>query len=37
MITLAHEEVTRLNAMVRAQAGSVNEQLKTKGKPPLNH
>jgi hypothetical protein len=37
MITLAHEEVTRFNAALRAQAATVNEQLKTKGQPPLNY
>jgi photosystem II stability/assembly factor-like uncharacterized protein len=37
MITLAHEEVTRFNAALRAQAASVNEQLKTRGQPPLNY
>jgi hypothetical protein len=37
MITQAHEEVTRFNAMLRAQAANVNEQLKTRGQPPLNY
>jgi hypothetical protein len=37
MITQAHEEVTRFNAALRAQAATVNEQLKMKGQPPLNY
>jgi len=37
MIAQAHEEVTRFNAALRAQAATVNEQLKTKGQPPLNY
>jgi len=37
MIAAAHEEVTRFNAMLRAQTANVNEQLKTKGQPPLNY
>jgi len=37
MITQAHEEVARFNAALRAQAANVNEQLKTKGQPPLNY
>jgi len=37
MITQAHEEVTRFNAALRAQAATVNEQLKSKGQPPLNY
>jgi hypothetical protein len=37
MITQAHEEATRFNAMVRAQAATVSEQLKAKGQPPLNY
>ena len=37
MITAAHEEVTRFNAMLRAQTATVNEQLKTRGQPPLNY
>jgi hypothetical protein len=37
MITAAHEEVTRFNAMLRAQAATVNEQLKARGQAPLNY
>jgi hypothetical protein len=37
MITQAHEEVARFSAMLRAQAATVNEQLKRKGQPPLNY
>jgi hypothetical protein len=37
MITEAHEEVTRFNAMLRAQTAAVNEQLKAKGQTPLNY
>jgi hypothetical protein len=37
MITQAHEEVTRFTAALRAQAANVNEQLKTRGQPPLNY
>jgi len=37
MITQAHEEVTRFTAALRAQTANVNEQLKTRGQPPLNY
>jgi hypothetical protein len=37
MIAEAHEAVTRFNAMLRAQTANVNEQLKTRGQPPLNY
>jgi hypothetical protein len=37
MIAQAHEEVARFNAALRAQTANVNEQLKTKGQPPLNY
>ena len=37
IITQAHEEVTRFNAMLRAQAATVNQQLRAKGQPPLNY
>ena len=37
MIAVAHEEVSRFNAAVRAQLATVNEQLKAKGRPPLNY
>ena len=33
----AHAEVMRFNAMLRAQAATVNEQLKARGQPPLNY
>jgi photosystem II stability/assembly factor-like uncharacterized protein len=35
MITLTHEQVTRLNDAVRAKLATVNEQLKARGRPPL--
>jgi hypothetical protein len=37
MIAQAHEEVSRFNAMLRAQAATVNEQLKARGQPPLTY
>jgi hypothetical protein len=37
MIAAAHEEVTRFNAMLRAQTATVNGQLKARGQPPLNY
>jgi len=37
MTALAHEEVTRLDAAVRAQLATVNERLTAQGQPPLSY